>query len=241
MELSEYKNIYQNEEKHFFYVSTHNLVIGLIHKFAKKKLDILDAGCGTGGLAQKLASLGDVRAIDVSPQAIKFAKKRGVTAELGSVEKIPFADKEFDVVTSVDVIYHKQINDDVDALTEMRRVLRPGGVLILRVPANRFLMSAHDRHVHTARRYGKRELIAKIAKSGLKLQLITFVHSPIFFLSLFKIFLERVGRRKETTSVRTVDPRLNRLLTWILNLEGRMILKGFRIGIGQGLVAVATR
>ncbi len=241
MELSEYKNIYQNEEKHFFYVSTHNLIIGLIRKFAKKRPDILDVGCGTGGLAQILTDIGAVEAIDASPEAIKFAKKRKVAVKLGSVEKIPFADNQFDVVTCVDVIYHKQIEDDLFALKEIRRVLKPGGVLVLRVPANRFLVSAHDRHVHTARRYGRQELIAKIARSGLKLQLITFVHSPIFFLSLIKIFFERVGGQKVSTSVVTVNPKLNQLLTWILNLEGGMILKGFRMGMGQGLVAVAIR
>lgn len=241
MELSEYKNIYLNEEKHFFYVSTHNLVIGLIRKFAMKRPDILDAGCGTGGLAQRLTNIGNVWAFDASPEAIKFAKKRGVAVKLGSVEKIPFKDERFDVVTCVDVIYHKQIEDDLLALKEIRRVLKPGGVLVLRVPANKFLMSAHDQHVHTARRYSKQELMTKIARSGLKLQLITFVHSPIFFGSLVKIFLEKARGQSDTTSVGTVNSKLNQMLTWILDSEGRMILKGLRIGMGQGLVAVAIR
>ena len=153
----------------------------------------MDAGGGTGGLAEKLASFGVVSAIDASPEAIRFAKKRGVAAKLASIEKLPFPDRQFDVVTSIDVIYHRKVSDDVSALREIRRVLKPGGVLILRVPANRFLMSAHDRHVHTARRYGKSELAEKMKKTGLSLKQISFVHLPVFFLSLGKIFFEKVG------------------------------------------------
>ncbi len=168
MEKIEYRNIYENEENHFFYVSTHRLVIELVKKWTKKKSPtILDAGCGTGGLAEKLTSLGNVSGIDASPEAVKFSQKRGVAAKLARVEKIPFRAKQFDVVTCIDVIYHKQVRDDVVALSEIRRVLKPGGVLILRVPANRYLMSAHDRHVHTARRYGRNELTRKIKKAGL--------------------------------------------------------------------------
>lgn len=242
MEKIEYRNIYENEKSHFFYVSTHRLVIDLIARWGKKRHPkILDAGCGTGGLAVKLASLGNVSAIDASPEAIKFAKKRGVRATLSLIEKIPFPDRIFDVVTCIDVIYHKQVADDIGALAEMRRVLRPGGVLILRVPANRYLMSAHDRHVHTARRYGRDELSRKIRAGGLSVRQISYVHSPIFFLSLVSIFIEKITNKANHSAIGGINPLLNNCLTALLNLEGVLIARGISLPVGQGLIAVATR
>lgn len=242
MEKIEYKNIFENEERHFFYVSTHRLVVDLVGKWGKKRNPkILDAGCGTGGLVLKLASLGNVSAIDASPEAIRFAKKRGIAAKLSSIERIPFPDRTFDVVTCIDVIYHKQVRDDVGALSEIRRVIKPGGVLILRVPANRYLMSAHDRHVHTARRYGRGELAGKIQAAGLSIKQISYVHSPILFGSLIKIFIEKITDKADHSAVGGISPFLNKFLTAGLNLEGALISYGVSLPVGQGLIAVATR
>lgn len=242
MEKSEYRNIYENEEIHFFYVSTHRLVINLIKKWTKKKsLTILDAGCGTGGLAKKLTVLGNVAAVDASPEAIKFSKKRGVVAKLSPIEKIPYPNGTFDVVTCIDVIYHKQIKDDVEALSEIRRVLKPRGVLVLRVPANRYLLSAHDRHVHTARRYSKKELDRKLRQAGFVVKYISFVHSPIFLVSLMRLIAERLTHLPTASAVGKVNPIVNKFLSALLKLESKMIVAGITIPFGQGLIAVARR
>ena len=241
MEISEYRNIFENEKTHFFYVSTHNLAVSLINKWVERKgLAILDAGCGTGGLSVKLAALGSVSAIDASPEAIKFARRRGIAAKLASVEKIPYPSRQFDVVTCIDVIYHKQVKDDVGALSEIRRVLKPGGVLVLRVPANKFLMSAHDRHVHTARRYSKGELAEKIKLAGLVVRQISYVHAPLFLISLFRVGLEKLTNRANNSSIGLVNPIINWALTLVLDVEGRLIANELGLPFGQGLIAVAT-
>ena len=241
MEISEYRNIFENEKTHFFYVSTHNLAVSLINKWVERKgLAILDAGCGTGGLSVKLAALGSVSAIDASPEAIKFARRRGIAAKLASVEKIPYPSRQFDVVTCIDVIYHKQVKDDVGALSEIRRVLKPGGVLVLRVPANKFLMSAHDHHVHTARRYSRNELEKKMKRAGFAVKQISHVHSPIFLVSLVRVIWERLTHQVVVSSVGKIDPPLNSILTVVLKLEAEMITGGTAMPFGQGLIAVAT-
>lgn len=242
MEKIEYKNIYENEERHFFYVSTHRLVLDLVKRWKNKRdLKILDAGCGTGGLALKLSMLGKVAAIDASPEAVKFANKRGVAAKLASIEKIPFPDKTFDLVTCIDVIYHKQVKNDIGALSEIRRILRPGGVLVLRVPANRYLMSAHDRHVHTARRYSKKELDRKLRQAGFVVKYISFVHSPIFLVSLIRLIVERLMHKQATSTIGKVNPVVNSILKIMLRLEADVVCRGVAIPFGQGLVAVARR
>lgn len=240
MEISEYKNIFENEKRHFFYVSTHGLVLNLIKKYVKKsRPQILDAGCGTGGLAKGLESVGKVTGVDYSAEALKFAQRRGLSLKKGSVEALPFKDGSFDVVTSVDVIYHKWVKNDGTALKEMKRVLRKGGLLVLRVPANKFLYSAHDRQVMTARRYSKRELQRKIEETGFKIKQISYVHSPIFLLSLANVLVERFTGKKGNSAIGKVPSLLNKLLTLILNFEGELIVKGIPIPFGQGLVCVA--
>lgn len=242
MELTEYRNIYENEEKHFFYVSTHRLVLGLVKRwFPKgKRLVILDAGCGTGGLAVKLKRFGKVTAVDVSDEAIRFSKKRGVGALKASVDRLPFKNDQFDLVTSVDVIYHKMV-DDAAVLKEIMRVLKPGGLLILRVPANKFLMSAHDRHVHTARRYNKNELTKKLHQAGFKIELLSYVHSPIFPISLLRVVWERLAHKSAASTVGKVNPIINTILTSILEFEAELISRGVVMPFGQGLFVVARK
>ncbi len=242
MDIAEYKNIYENEGRHFFYTSTHFLVTELVKRYSKgTALRILDAGCGTGGLMVKLAKYGSVTGVDANAEAIKFARKRKLEVTKASIEKLPFGDNTFDLVTSIDVIYHRQVSDDVRALKEFRRVLKGGGVLILRVPANKFLFSAHDRLVHTARRYTKAELTEKISKAGLTIKMISFAHAPIFLVSLLKVLMEKITRKQDNSAVGSVNPGVNWFLTSLLKFEAKIISRGVTMPFGQGLVAVATK
>lgn len=241
MEIAEYRNIFKNEEAHFFYASTHSLVLRLIEKYApKRRLRILDAGCGTGGLLKKMSRLGDAVGIDFSGEAVKFAKKRGLKVKKASVLKIPFPKDSFDVVTNIDVIYHSAVTDDVAAIKDIQRVLKSDGVLILRVPANKCLMSAHDRHVHTARRYAKAELAAKLRRAGMTIKFISYVHSLLFPLSLVRVFLGNLSDKPTASSVGKVNPTINTILTKILKFEAEQLVKGVEIPFGQGLLAVAS-
>src|SRR3989344_7497518 len=106
MEKSEYRNIYRNEDSYFFYVANHKIIISLFERYkpyASQTIKILEAGCGTGLLSQKLSSYGKVTPIDLHPEAIKLSKERGLKVIKGSVNNIPFPDNCFDVVTSIDV------------------------------------------------------------------------------------------------------------------------------------------
>lgn len=251
MEVSEYQNIFRQEKSHFFYVGTHDLVLNLLkHNLPKMekqnlkdRLKILDAGCGMGLLLLKMKQFGDVMGIDINSQAVVLAKKRGLRQIYqASVEKIPFRDNSFDVVTCIDVLYHQQVKDDLGSLEELYRVLKPGGILIIRVPAFRWLGGKHDELVQTKRRYNGKELNNKLAAAGFQIRRISY--SNMFLLPI--VFLKRkVENILPYSSVSVSDifelpPLLNKILILILKLETQLLTFA-NLPLGVSVMAVAEK
>lgn len=225
MQISEYKNIFQNEGHHFFYVGNHFVILNLVRKYANGvNHNILDAGCGTGLLAKKLQLFGNVTGVDVSPEAIKYAKKRGINVRLASITKLPFKNATFDLVVSVDVLYHQKVKNDKIALLELKRVLKPNGVLILKVPAYNWLRGSHDIVVHTRHRYTTEELERLAAMVGLKVIKASYFASFLLPLALLKRLYESIAPIKNTESdVHPVPPILNSFVIALYKLESFLI------------------
>jgi ubiquinone/menaquinone biosynthesis C-methylase UbiE len=242
MQVQEYKNIYSNESSHFFYVANHTIIISLLKKYlsiARKPTKILDAGCGTGLLAKKLKMYGQVVGVDISPEALKYAKKRGIKVIKGSVDNLPFTNNSFDVITCMDVIYHKQVNDK-NALHEFFRVLSPGGILILRVPANNWLKLKHDRHVHSRQRYSKKEINRKIQDAGFTIKKLSYINSPLLPFAILNHFKEKVLRESDSSSIGELPKPINKFITYILLMELNFLAK-FNIPFGLGVIVVAQK
>ncbi len=244
MEIVEYENMYRNERDHYFYVATHQLVLSLIEKYAptpKKQLKILDAGCGTGLLAQKMSKMGRVEAIDFSPEAVKFSKRRKIKVQQASIEKLPFPDDSFDVVVSIDVLTAASIKNDQVALREFNRLLKPGGILIMRVSAYPWLKLIHDKHVHMRHRYERVELFNKLNKANFATEKLSFIHSFLFPLIIVRHLWENFIKPKESKSaVGKIHPLLNSFLTKLLLFEAKLFLK-INLPFGLGLVSVSRK
>lgn len=152
MDVAEYALMDAAEEAMWWYRALHLRLLGALEGVQGS---VLDAGCGTGGVMRRLRTERPeltVVGIDYSPQAAARAQaKSGAPAAAASVLALPFADASFDAVISADVLCHRSV-DPAAALAEFARVLRPGGRLVLNLPAYDWLTSAHDRRVHTARR-----------------------------------------------------------------------------------------
>ena len=244
MQASEYKNIFLNEDSHFYYIGTHNAVLGLLNKYSpkKNKLKILDAGCGTGFFMKKLEKIGKVWGVDINPEAIKFTKKRGIkNVSLSSVEKLPFNDNFFDAVVSIDVLYHQEVGSDIRALKEFYRVLKPGGFLIVKVPAFNWLRGSHDIVVATRQRYTKKELGEKIKLSGFEIKKLSYGNMTIFPIALLKRITDRFSK-KHSSDVETVPDFLNKTFIKIMGIEDKMIaFTGLPFGLSVFAVAQKSK
>lgn len=159
----------------------------------KKQKDVLDVGCGTGETLLYLQSIGlaeNVCGVDRSELAVKYARQRGLkNIKKGEAEKLPYKDSSFDLVLFLDVLEH--IEDDVKAVSEAKRVLRPDGRIIVTSPAQMFIWSAHDENQGHFRRYEKKDVLSLGNKVKMELGYLSFFN---FILSPVIVFVRLFGK-----------------------------------------------
>lgn len=244
MEQGEYQRLYELEENLWWFRGMEQISKALLERFVAsgEELVLLDAGCGTGGMLAPLGQYGTVVGIDRSDDALRFAHSRGGAAlARGSISELPFANESFDLVTSFDVLYHVGVSNDVEALREIARVMRPGASFLVRVPAFEALRSQHDEAVHTRQRYGRRELIDKLGSAGLEPVFVSFANCLLFPIAVVRRVGERLlGLEREGSEVEAVSPFLDNLLVIPLRFEA-WLLRRTRLPFGLSLVAVARK
>jgi ubiquinone/menaquinone biosynthesis C-methylase UbiE len=161
---------------------------------------VLDAGCGTGGLLELLGKAFNVAGFDDSFEAVHKAFERNGFYEslaVGDVESIPFHNNRFDAVTCIDVIYHANVTNEKLSLNEIHRVLKPGGYLILQVPAFECLRGGHDEAVHTRKRYRTCEIRSLLTETGFKVTKIRYRYPWLFLPALIIRKLTRGSGRSD--------------------------------------------
>jgi SAM-dependent methyltransferase len=200
---------------------------------------ILDAGCGSGRNMVELARRGSVTGVELSPTSVGLARSReaGEVVE-GSVLEMPFAEESFDLAVCLDVIEHLEC--DLDALRELRRVVVPGGSLLVTVPAYQWLWSGHDEINHHHRRYTRRSLQRAAQRAGWQQLRTTYFNSLLLPVAIVLRGLDRLSRKTTESSLDLwVPPEpLNWLLERPLALEAALIGRGGRIPAGLSLLAV---
>src|SRR5919202_5138322 len=168
------------EEHHWWFVSRRRILLSVLQRnlTPERQFEVLDAGCGGGATIESLRCYGRVRGLEISKVALQHNRERGREVILGSVEQIPFTSDSFDLALALDVIAHVQ--DDVRALEELFRVLRPGGSLLVTVPALRMLWSSHDVVNGHYRRYALGELRQRIEAAGFEIVDATYFNTLLF-------------------------------------------------------------
>lgn len=245
MEPEEYEVLASVEESHWWHVGMRKLSAACLDSFGlRRPAEILDAGCGTGGNAEFLSRYGRVWGLDVSRLAIRrsavWLPGRTIQA---AVEELPFAPGSFDMVTSFEVLYHQRVGDEGRALMEAARVLRPGGKLLLRLPAFSWLLRRHDRHVHTRRRYRLREVSGMLERSGFRVLRATYVNALLLPAVILNVLAERIlpafGRNGSQLGL--PNRIVNRLLGVPLSLESSWVRRGGAFPAGLSILCLAEK
>jgi len=181
MQKEFYAEYFEIEDRHWWFVGRRRVLLAVLDRYLKhhKANHILDVGCGTGTMLGYLSRYGHAQGIDADEQAVRFCIERGVgDVQQVTASTLPFADGTFDLVTILDVLEH--IDDDAGTLRELHRVLRPGGLLLVSVPAYRFLWGPQDEISNHKRRYVARTLRARLVDAGFRVRRLSYFNTILF-------------------------------------------------------------
>jgi SAM-dependent methyltransferase len=224
------------EDAHWWYAVLRRLVRKEMQARVPRGSRVLDAGCGTGGMMAQLTEW-DMHGIDIAPWAIRHCQERGLSqVTQTSLHELPFESASFDAVLSLDVLYHEQV-DEHRALKEMARVLKPGGVLIMNLPAFDCLRGAHDHAVGGVRRYTACKVRERLLIHNLSVDMTHYWNAWLFLPLLVWRRWTRMRPDSVRSDVRRVPAWLNSALTHLGWLDARASRRLHLIGSSVFTVA----
>lgn len=260
MNPEEYERMHALETHYWWFVGRRRIVQTLLEhtspRFPSKSPRLVDIGCGTGAnlsmLRASVGAKGNVVGLDFSPLALAHARAElsdvsQLSLLQGDAMQLPLKNNCADCVTMMDVLEH--LSDDKRALKEVARVLKPGGFIILTVPAYGHLWSAHDEALHHFRRYEKYQLRARFLEAGLRVDKLSFAMSllpPAAYLWRHLVLPRLPKRPRDATRhsqgavLPPLPPAINAAMIRLIELEGRLLLKR-PLRFGTSLVALAWK
>lgn len=256
MEPHEYRQMFRLEERHWWYRALRRQIRRTLASAGAppprmNRPRCLDAGCGTGMNLALLSQDYDCVGLDFCAEALGLARQRVLPSLLqASVEHLPLRESSFDLVLSADVLYHRGIADDVAALIEMKRCLKPEGLLLLNLPAFPWLRSAHDEAIHTIRRYTRSEVADKLKQAGLEAVDLHYWNWVLFPPLALVRSIRALGRPQSMqtpaesnasskSDLTALPTWINRMLDGILGAEAGLRWSGAPAGLS--IMALARR
>lgn len=249
MKKNEYANIFKNEDAHWWYRSTHELVLYAIKQvvdLSGRTVVLLDLGCGTGGLLRFLKKRYPnlrVIGIDYSPEAIFFCRKgrNSIPFLRGSADSLPLENASVDVIACIDVLYHSAMPSDYKALREIYRVLKKGGHLFMHLPAFELLRGSHDKAVHTRERYTSAKLQERLREAGFSVIRSGYRNMFLFPLILVKRITERYFQKdSENSDLKRIPYLINNALKVMLFCEN-IAIRHFSLPLGSSVICLAKK
>ncbi|MBI4860114.1 MAG: methyltransferase domain-containing protein [Candidatus Riflebacteria bacterium] len=243
MNTEEYEVMYRQEQTYWWFVSRTELLSFYLDELLRLPGEpvLLDLGCGTGANLEILRRRGHPVGLDSSRSALGFCRQRHLTGLLhGDGARLGLREGAFDLITAMDSLEH--IPDDVGTLRECLRVLKPGGQMLISVPAYGFLWSEHDEALHHVRRYSGAELRNKLTLAGFEVGKVTYVLFSLFFPILLFRILQNIFKKDPypKTSLVMLPPLVNQLLVLINRIE-KWLLRWINFPFGVTIVAVARK
>lgn len=248
LRAQDYADLYALEESLWWFMGMREVTRAVLDPVCPpgRARDVLDAGCGTGGMLtwlERYAGGGRVAGVDISADGLDFCRSRGLRdVAQASVTALPFDAETFDLVTSFDVLVQLPgEGSDEQAMREMFRVLRPGGVAFVRAAAYEWMRSGHDEALSTQRRYTLTRLADGMRRAGFRVRRATYANSLLLPAAAFRrLVLKRLGLADPGSDVRPPgSDRLNRALASALKAEARFLTRP-NVNLPAGLSAICV-
>jgi SAM-dependent methyltransferase len=247
MNPAEFACLAAAEERMWWFRGMRRILFDLLDPVARERSfqAALEAGCGTGANARALAARYGWRITpaDLAPEGLRYARRGGVARLVQTdIRALPFPDGAFDLLLSLDVLPHFSPGEEGGPLSEFARVLEPGGILVLRCAAWRFLRSRHSEFVHERQRFTRAGLARSLKTHGFRVLRATYANTFLLPVAFVKFRLwEPVAGGPPQSGVVTPAPWLNRALEWPLRLEAALIRRGLNLPLGQSVIVLAQR
>jgi SAM-dependent methyltransferase len=242
MEREVFERLETIEKEHWWFVARRRILASILTRLVKPlaKPRILEAGCGTGGNLRMLSAFGDVDAFEPDEKARLHARRTsGLEVCAGDLPAgIPYPKGTFDLIVALDVLEH--VERDEESLAELRDRLRPGGAMVVTVPAFPFLWSHHDDVHHHFRRYRGRELRDKLQRAGFEIVRMTYFNTFLFPLISAVRLAKRITGRTQSDDDRMPGRVTNTLLRAMFSSE-RWLVNAISLPFGVSLLAIARR
>lgn len=244
MEEAFYEEYAQIEASHWWFEGRRTIFDVVIRSLGLgREALMLDLGCGTGANLNFLATHGRAIGLDRGAAAAHYARARtAVPVFIGDVTALPFAANSIDLITAFDLIEH--IDDDGACAAELARVCRPGGYVMVTVPAFQWMWGPQDVINHHKRRYRAHELSRLFTEQGLQIARFTYLNTILFPVVaavrlLRRVVPQRNGHLKSDFSMTRPGP-LNTLLSRVFGAEA-YVIRRWRLPIGVSLLCVARK
>jgi SAM-dependent methyltransferase len=244
---TEFATIARYEESFWWYRGMRAIQLSVLGPHLEKRLvrRALEAGCGTGYLARRLQRERrlPVIAMDYSGEGLRYGVEDGLErAAQGSLLDLPFGSAAFDLAMSFDVLQQFGPGEERRALYELARVVKPGGLLALRVSAFHALRSRHSEFVCERQRYTRPQLRRLVEEAGFRVLRATYANTLLSPVALLKFRLVEPLQSKRAESGIQPKPRwLDRALFGLLAAEAAWLRGGFRLPFGQSLLLIGER
>jgi SAM-dependent methyltransferase len=245
MQKDFYAEYFEVEDRHWWFLGRRRILLSLLDRHlpeAPADRRIVDIGCGTGTMLQQLSRYGVAQGADGDPEAIRFCAERGIQdVQLIRLPALPFADAEFDLVTLLDVLEH--VDEDLETLQSIHRVLKPGGTLLVAVPAFRFLWGRQDEISLHKRRYVAHEIRELLDRAGFEVIQLSYFNTFLFpFIAAIRVLRPfRPGQEEPKSDFTIRTPRwINSLLTAVFGAESGL-LRWVNLPFGVSICAVARK
>jgi SAM-dependent methyltransferase len=231
-----------HEDRHWWFAGRRAVIGALLDRMdLPTDPSIVEAGCGTGGNLDMLRERGIVRAFEPFGEAVDIARDRHPTIEVRAGElprRLPYPDASFDLVAALDVLEH--VDDDVGAMASLVQLARPGGWIIVTVPAHQVLWGSHDRRLHHLRRYGRRQIRELATEAGAEVTFETAYNTVLAPIAIVYRILERMVGRDFGNQERMPPAFVNDVLAAFFKLERHVVTRA-RVPFGLSYALVLRR